>query len=173
MDIDKQIEIAMTRALKIWVYLTLIAFCYVLYAFPWWAALIFAACSYVSYYLTMIVTGVMLGLKISQQDLELDVRKKHARELNKRLFGSEATDEELEHEGIQMGSVVARSPDIIGFFADTPIYDWVEVMDPHTGKVERFNFSQRAQRQGDDFIIPNEEGKIFVLLDGLIYERST
>lgn len=173
MNIDQKIESTINRGIIWWLVSVVLATIYVAVNYSLWWLLPLAVGAWIAYYLTLSIVGIYLGLTISQSDVELDVRKKHGRELNKRLFGVDVEEADIEAAGIQMGQILSSSPEIVGYLGYEVIYEWIEVMDPHTGKGEIFTYRERARLDGENVILPQEEGKIFAVIKNLVYERSS
>lgn len=170
MNIDERIARVLNKVSVFWIITSLVGGAYVAITYPLWAVLAFIPAALVYYHVLVLFAGFYLGFKIPMEEVQRDIQRKHVAEINQRL--QDETPDTLTQNGARVGEVSARSEAIIGRLGDVPIHDWIEVYDALTKKAERYAFVSPAARRGNNYLIPNEPGKVYVLNDGLIFERS-
>lgn len=75
--------------------------------------------------------------------------------------------------GLSLGIVEATSEEKVGRLGDFDIYEWVEMWDPTTKKVERFFFEEVAAKDADGLpVLQHYERKLAALINGAIYTRE-
>ena len=177
-SLDARIAKAVERGRLIWALVMIGATVFTLTVFPFWYALFLIPFGVVSYFAMLFMTFMVLRETVSAVDMELEERETKLQEIQARIDSEglcgEALLEVLHEAGMaEMAPVKAMSEEIIGHIDGHAMHEWVEMLDPTTGKVERFAYFGIATYDPHGIpLLPEEKGKVYAHVDGVVYARD-
>ncbi len=145
MDLDTRIKQFVDKLYNYWLISVCLAVAVIFFFTKpslWWIAAFFGILF--SYVITMVVGAIIFSERIQKERLEND---------------------SLDSQEVE---IVEWSPEIIGRYMDNDIHEWIEIAT--NGKRQKLFYSDIAQVQNDEFVVPDDD---CILFNGLIYRAST
>ena len=152
---------------------------YIFSDLPLWAGLFLIPLGFIVYAISCFLMGAYLATVITPEEIAEGEKLLRLMAIEDALNngelepGSDEMFEALAEAGeANLGAVTAFSPTLVGNYMDNPIHEWVEIHDPVTNKPERFAYFEPANLDKHKVpILPEDETKIFAVVNGIVYFR--
>lgn len=173
MTVEERIAQAFARMRLIWALFMVVSIVVGFFWFPLWAVAFLIPYGFITYFVGLTITYTYLSSAFEKEESSIEEARLKLLTLQERLLAEPIEPEEiqklLDEAGLPgVSPIEAVSPDQIGTLNGRPIYEWVELHDPNTGKKERFEYYGPISIAG----FPEIAGKIFANVDEVLYVRD-
>lgn len=171
MTIEERIALAVTKMRLFWALFMLASLVVTVVWLPLWTLLFLVPYGIITYFAALTITITYLSSTIEKKEVgveEARVRLLALQECLAQPVPPEEMRKLLDKAGLSQIAPIETVSEQIGTLNDRPIYEWVELYDPNTGKQERFVYFGPISDLG----APEIAGKVFANVDGVLYVRD-
>ena len=171
-----KIAAAVDHMRRLWAIWMVIITLLVIFSFPFWYVVFLVPLGVITYLGSITFTIIWLTASLNaraenNEDPELLKTLYDDLKSGKIEQGSKEMFERMQEAGV--APIGKFSDEIVGQFNSQTIYEWVEVMNQHTKKFDKFVFwgPGKSDIEGNA-MLPEQDGIVFATVNGIIYAKD-